>query len=137
MGYETKQSKALRDYLETTGGRHISAAEIVNALPVRMGTATVYRRLEQLVEQGLVRKYSMEGEPACYQYVGNASECSNHYHLKCSVCGKLIHMDCKSFARLTGHIYEEHGFLVDPLRTALYGTCKDCLQAETRKEHHE
>lgn len=136
MGYETKQSKALREYLESTGGRHISVAELASDMPVKMGTATIYRRLEQLVEEGLVLKYTTEGEPACYQYIGSAQGCSNHYHLKCSVCGKLIHMDCESFSRLTRHIYEEHGFLVDPLRTALYGTCRDCLQNEMRKDAH-
>ena len=56
MGYKTKQREYILAFLQNSEGRHITVAELVrhlqdNATPV--GTATVYRTLEQLVEEGM------------------------------------------------------------------------------------
>lgn len=56
------------------------------------------------------------------------AECREHYHLKCTECGKLIHAECKFLSELSAHIYNEHGFKVDGSRTVLYGVCGDCLK---------
>lgn len=130
MAYRTKQGQALLDYLQTLGGAHVSANEIAVAMPGKIGLTTVYRQLEKLVEQGQVRKYTTEGEAACYQYVGEGSCCRDHYHMMCAACGKLIHVECEEMDRLAEHLYAHHGFRTDPLRTALYGTCRECLERE-------
>ncbi len=130
MAYQTRQGQALIDYLRSIGSRHVSVAEIGEALPQHMGTATIYRQLEKLTEQGLVQKYVNDGGPACYQYVGEGGNCALHFHLKCSRCGALIHLECEEMDRLSTHILQEHGFRTDPLRTAIYGTCAECLKKE-------
>lgn len=129
MAYQTKQGQALADYLRGLGPRHVSAAEIGEALSRQMGVATVYRQLEKLVEQGLVQKFVNDGGPACYQYVGGG-DCRLHFHLKCGGCGRLIHLECEELDRLSAHILAEHGFQMDPGRTALYGTCAACMAGE-------
>ena len=53
MAYKTKQREYILAFLQNSAGRHITVAELVrhlqdNETPV--GTATVYRTLEQLVE---------------------------------------------------------------------------------------
>ena len=63
MAYKTKQREYILAFLQNSAGRHITVAELVrhlqdNETPV--GTATVYRTLEQLVEEGIVRKYVLE-----------------------------------------------------------------------------
>ena len=61
---------------------HIFTADGLAALLQEQGTpvgkATIYRYLEALVEQGMVRKYVMEGASACYQYIDAASACAQH-----------------------------------------------------------
>ena len=57
MAYKTKQREYILAFLQNSAGRHITVAELVrhlqdNETPV--GTATVYRTLEQLVEEGEV-----------------------------------------------------------------------------------
>lgn len=131
MAYRTKQGEALTEYLRGIGSRHVSVAEIAESLPEHIGTATIYRQLEKLEQQGLVQKYVNDSGPACYQYVGDGAEsCRRHFHLKCANCGALIHLDCEEMDRLSEHILREHGFRTDPLRTALYGTCARCLKKE-------
>ena len=131
-GYKTKNQGELIDYLKTIPGRHVTAGEICTCMKnsgSTIGTATVYRQLEKLVSEGTINKYIVdEGSSACYEYVPGAEHCSteNCYHLKCSSCGKLIHLECHEVAILTEHIKEHHGFTVDPRRTVFYGTCPDC-----------
>ena len=133
MAYLTKQGRLIREYLESLGGRHVSVQEIAENLPEKVGVSTIYRQLERLEEEGLVRKYINDGEPACYQFAGDSSGCHGHLHLKCSVCDRLIHLECEEFDRLAEHLFREHGFRTDPLRTSIYGICKDCLEKETAK----
>ena len=134
MAYQTKQGKALTEYLQTLGSRHVSVQEIAENLPEHIGTATIYRQLEKLAEQGLVQKYVNDGAPACYQYIGGgAADCHTHFHLKCMKCGALIHLDCEEMDHLNQHILSEHGFLPDPARTAIYGTCALCMKKEAAK----
>ena len=131
MAYQTKQGRALVEYLRSQGSRHVSVQQIASGLPEKIGTATIYRQLDKLAAQGLVRKYVSDGDPACYQYVGeDAKNCMQHFHLKCSSCGELIHLECEEMGRLSEHILREHGFRTDPLRSVLYGTCAECLKKE-------
>ena len=45
---------------------------------------------------------------------------------KCEKCGKLTHMHCEELEGIGEHLYEHHGFVLNPLRTVFYGVCEDC-----------
>ncbi len=128
--YKTKQKEILLDYLRQNSDSHLTAGEISSHLRESgspLGTSTVYRRLDRLVSEGLVRKYIVdETSPACYQYVGENNCCCEHFHLKCTVCGKLIHLDCSLLQRIAAHVEESHGFVIDNTKTLLYGVCAEC-----------
>ena len=129
-GYNTKQKEKLLSYLITNKDEHtsvngISAYLAAEGTPV--GTATIYRQLDRLVEQGLVRRQTIDGKTgACYQYVDSDRGCHQHFHLKCKSCGKLIHTDCERLSDVSSHILEHHGFYVDTSMTVFYGVCADC-----------
>lgn len=126
--YKTKQKTALLDLFMDNGSRHITAAEIVEKLSengTKIGTATVYRHLDKLVSDGFIKKYITDGG-ACYQYSGDCH--GNHFHLKCTVCGTLFHVDCDFLDSLAPHILKHHKFKVDNTRTVMYGTCEKCSQ---------
>ena len=123
--YNTKQRKLIEEFIKNSS-EHITAARLVEELAKKgekVGTATVYRHLEKLVDCGLVRKYITDGG-ACYQYAD--AGCENHFHLKCTSCGTLFHVDCSFLEGLAPHILEHHGFDVDNRRTVMYGICKNC-----------
>lgn len=133
MGYKTKQREYILEFLRSCGGRHITVVEIVRHLQdsgTPVGTATVYRNLEQLVEEGMVRKYVLDGKSsACYQFLDTLPEaCQEHFHLKCTQCGRLFHVSCDYLSQLEGHLLEHHGFVVDHTKTVLYGLCADCAK---------
>lgn len=131
MTYQTKQKEMLLEYLKASEGNHLTAADVCDyfksqGLPI--GQSTVYRRLESLVSEGIIKKYTIDNQAsACFEYVG---EHSHHegccYHLKCEKCGKLFHLHCEEIEALEDHIGKEHEFSIDPVRTVFYGTCKDC-----------
>lgn len=131
MAYKTKQREYILAFLQNSAGRHITVAELVrhlqdNETPV--GTATVYRTLEQLVEEGIVRKYVLDGKSsACYQFLsGEPHACTEHFHLKCTQCGQLFHVSCDYLNQLGEHLLEHHGFVIDHTKTVLYGLCAAC-----------
>lgn len=130
MSYNTKQKEILLKFLHENSSEHITVQEICNFMNnagTPMGTATVYRQLDKLVEQGFVRKYVLDGRSgACYQYTGNDNKCFEHYHLKCISCGKLIHLDCHFLNEINSHIFQNHGFIVDSSKTVFYGQCVEC-----------
>ena len=128
--YKTKQKEILIECLDNNKDIHMTAAEISERLKEsghHLGMSTVYRQLDKLVAAGVVRKYIIdENSSACYQFIGGSGKCCEHFHLKCSVCGRLIHTDCHLMQQIAEHMKTSHGFVVDPARTILYGICSEC-----------
>ena len=130
--YQTTQSFLIVEYLEGRKGQHLTAKAIVAGLEetgAGIGAATVYRQLERLGEEGLMRKYFIgEGEAACFEYVGEDCGCANDhcFHCLCTSCGRLVHVECHDLGEVGDHLLSHHGFAIDPLRTVFYGLCADC-----------
>ncbi len=128
MTYETKQSKLVYEFLKFNLNKHFSAEEVYYGLISdgnNIGRTTVYRQLDRLCDEGKATKFfSGENNSCCYQF--RSDECSRHYHLKCSSCGKLIHTQCEFLDNLSRHIFNDHNFTIDDSKTVLYGICKDC-----------
>ncbi len=130
--YKTKQMSLLSDYFKSIPGTHFTVSDALAYLRSRgaqIGQATVYRRLEALVEKGEIRKYVIDSNsPACFEYTGTG-QCVTEgtcFHCKCEKCGKLIHMSCEELGRIQAHLFDEHHFRLDPMRTVFYGLCENC-----------
>ena len=130
--YKTKQHKAILGYVASLGGAHVTAAQIAGrfeSAEFSIGRTTVYRHLEKLTESGKLRKYTIDGvSGACYQYVSGAEGCGTHLHLKCEACGELRHLECETLSEIQRHVFDEHNFQVNAMKTVLYGKCAGCLQ---------
>jgi len=126
--YSTKQRELILSFLRENSA-HVTVADIIAHLKkqeISVGTATVYRTLDKFVKQGIVRKMVIdERAGACYQYI-DGDNCSEHFHLRCLKCGKLIHLSCEFLKNLENHIYEHHSFTVSSGKTVIYGICGDC-----------
>ena len=75
MSYNTKQRQIILDYL-IKNDNHTTAADIERHLALcgkKVGMATIYRYLNKLSDEGVVRKFSSESG-ACYQYI-KGNEC--------------------------------------------------------------
>ena len=132
--YKTQQREILIDYLKSTGGSHVTAGDVCEHFKSKdqpIAQATVYRQLECLVDEGILNKYTLDpGSPACFEYMeaGSHAAGENCFHLRCEKCGKLFHLHCEELDQIGGHLYEEHGFTLDPRRTVFYGICENCRQ---------
>lgn len=136
--YNTKQRDLILEFLKQSGGEHVTADMILeylaeNGTPV--AKATVYRYLDLLEKQEMVRKYQTDDRrKACYQYAEDMTSCRYHYHLKCISCGRLFHITCHELDHVAEHMLKEHGFLVDESRTVYYGMCASCRGVESAEE---
>lgn len=125
--YNTAGRKALIEYMAKNPDRQFTVDELFLALSPSVGKSSLYRLLEKLAGDGVVRKFKeSELSATAFQYVGNDEDCSRHLHLKCADCGKLVHLECPNSIELLRHIYREHGFFIDSKKSVLYGKCKDC-----------
>ncbi|HHT24213.1 MAG TPA: transcriptional repressor [Clostridiaceae bacterium] len=138
-GYKTQQKTELMSYLETMKGKHVTVNQIIDhfsEIGVQIGVTTIYRQLNKLVDTGHVKKYFIdEISGSCFEFVGKDHEISisDHFHLKCEICDKLIHFECREVLELQKHVKAEHDFTIDPVRTVFYGICKKCLDSKEKK----
>ena len=127
--YNTKQREVLLRFFNDNVHRHFTAAEIELELAKRgekLGKATLYRRLERLVDEGVVRRFvADDARVSCYQFAGG-EDCKNHYHLKCLNCGELLHVECGYLDEMSEHVLAHHGFKVDAHKITLCGVCEKC-----------
>jgi Fur family ferric uptake transcriptional regulator len=133
--YNTAQSKAILEYIASLDGVHVTAAQIAGHFAETessIGLTTIYRHLDKLVESGKVRKYFVDGvTSACYQYIDNGTDCSEHFHLKCDICGTLLHLQCDMLNEIPEHVYGKHSFLINRSKIVFYGKCADCLKKDS------
>ena len=134
--YKTKQREHMLEYMGTVGRKHFTAADVCGyfrSKNIPVGTTTVYRQLEQLMNEGKLKKYIIdETSCACFEYIGEDEGVSGkapYYHLKCEKCGVLIHLECDEITEFENHITKHHGFKINPMRTTFYGLCAKCAAA--------
>ena len=123
--YKTGQRKIITDYLINNKNKFVNVEEILEYMKnnnQEVGLTTIYRFLNLLEENNIVR-IEIKNHTKYYQYI--ESECHNHFHLKCKVCGKIIHLNCKEFEDVSKHIKKEHKFNID-YNTIIYGLCDKC-----------
>ncbi len=133
ISYQTRQKKAILDYLKSTRGRHVTIHDISKHLEdakTPVGMTTVYRYMDALVNEGFVKKYLFDGlTGACFQYIDEAlSDDSATFHFKCEVCGTLIHFQCRQLESLQEHMMQSHQFDINSGKTVFYGQCAHCRE---------
>jgi Fur family ferric uptake transcriptional regulator len=130
--YKTKQRDILVEYFKRYPEKHITASEVCEHCKKQgehIGQSTIYRQLESLVDEGIINKYIIDGKTsACFEYAGEHDNNGREicFHCKCEKCGKLIHMHCDELSAIGQHLYQKHGFELNPMRTVFYGVCEDC-----------
>ena len=128
--YNTKQKKLVSDVLFENKESQLSCDEITyillnNGTPV--GKTTVYRQLEKLCNEGRIKKLNPHnGKSFLYQYVDEDMHCANHLHLRCTGCGKYVHLGCDFMSGVSKHISEHHNFIIDHSKTEILGLCQAC-----------
>lgn len=128
--YNTEQKKLLLGFLKSNKDKSFTVEEIesemINSGLTPPGISTIYRLVSKLSKAGTVKKFTPENKrKAVYQLQGG-SECDEHLHMKCTECGKLLHMSDNASRELLEKILGLSNFSVDKEKTVLFGKCRVC-----------
>ena len=125
--YETKQRRALLDFLAANADKPLSAADVVAGLKSSgISASAVYRNLSSLENEGKVQRLAVGGSNKVYYRYTVAEGCERHLHLSCCRCGKTFHMDVPATDTLRTEVLHGSDFKVDSANTVLYGICGNC-----------
>jgi Fur family transcriptional regulator, ferric uptake regulator len=124
----TPQRLAIAEVLLNSDS-HLSAEELSVALAekgLKVGTATVYRTIDVLLESGFVVERN-RGE-GFRRFEANR-DLPHHEQLLCTVCGVVEEFRDAVLERMTHRVADAHGFVRERHRLVIYGTCANCLRA--------
>jgi Fur family ferric uptake transcriptional regulator len=111
---------------------HLSADDVAKEVSARgrsVGTATVYRTIDTLLESGLlVERDFGEG----FRRFEPARDVPNHEHLVCTQCGKVEEFRDERLERMTTIVAESRGFARQRHRLVIHGVCRDCQRGGAR-----
>lgn len=128
---------AIKECLEMHKDGYVTVMDIENYLKendCQVGLTTIYRHLEKMEKDGIVTKFSVEGQPgACFQYIeqGENQDC---FYIKCEECGEVTKMECHHLAELYSHVNADHHFSINPKKTIFYGKCEKCGKCEEKNK---
>ena len=125
--YDTKARSALSDYLRTHAERQFTAEELAEAMTQTAGKSTVYRLLTRLCEDGEIRRLPRDGSRGAFYQAIPDDKCLGHLHLKCTDCGRLVHLG-EAESRRIAAIVLESDFTLDTKMTMIYGKCEECRE---------
>lgn len=130
--YQTEQKRILLAYMKAHSEEAFTIEELcekmkeepaVQSVP---GKSTVYRLMPELMEEGLVKRF-VKGNSRKFLYqMVCGDHCERHLHMKCSVCGKLYHMEDRESEELLLKVMRKHHFQIDEGKTVLFGQCEGC-----------
>ena len=124
----TTQRRLLLELIHDVEG-HIDAKELyrrASAQDSSISPATVYRTLNLFKELRLVDEMRL-GKMRCYYEVKQSSE---HQHLVCKGCGKVLEIQTPNFQKLVKAVRREYGFKVTKAELYLEGYCPECEDKE-------
>lgn len=125
--YQTTNKKKILDYIKKQDSSFTTKSlyQEMKKEKEDVGLTTIYRFLEELEKQEQIKKYYNSKNIAYYQYLDPCSH-ENHFYLKCSECGNLIHIDCDCIIDLEKHIQKKHHFKMDNKNIVITGYCSNC-----------
>ena len=126
MTYNTERRGKILSFLSKDCNRAFTITEICDAiLTDNKGKSTVYRIISELLESGMLKKIADEKTRLVkYQYLGKKN-CTEHLHIMCKVCGKLVHLDREVSKGITSIISAHSSFSID-YSDILKGKCELC-----------
>jgi Fe2+ or Zn2+ uptake regulation protein len=123
----TRQRRRLLELLRSTD-RHPTAAWLYAALQPefpRLSLGTVYRNLEVLVCEGLVREVPTPG--SAVRFDGNPAP---HHHFVCERCGRIDDLELALPAGLAERVRRRYRLRPRRMRIDFFGLCRECTGRE-------
>lgn len=106
----------------------LSAQEIEDQLKAgerKVGRATVYRVIDELVELGLLGRVELGDGIARFERVFPEGA-HHHHHFVCSNCEKLVPFEDEELERVLRRVARREGLVMESHEVTLRGRCPDC-----------
>ena len=106
----------------------LSAQEIEDQLKAgerKVGRATVYRVIDELVELGLLGRVELGDGTARFERVFPEGA-HHHHHFVCSNCEKLVPFEDEELERVLRRVARREGLVMESHEVTLRGRCPDC-----------
>lgn len=130
--YKTKQKELIFKVLFENTDKVLTINDIkkiIDQKKLNIGLTTIYRNLFELEKKILVIKNIKDNGEAEYQLLKD--DCKNFFHIKCTKCGKISHLNCNEMESVAQHIQKEHGFYINST-TTINGSCSECHDEEEK-----
>jgi len=112
-------------------GTHLSPAQVYKQAKKELPgltEPTVYRTLEFLAENGLVRLSHSHNGHLVYQIAGD-----DHHHVVCRICRSEIEVQHQLLESLYRKLESTSGYLRIDSHVTFFGVCPECQKKEKRK----
>ena len=126
-GLRTTSQRALILEVIRHGRGHLDADEIYRQARKkhpRLSLSTVYRTLQLFKKLGLVEE--LHFNEAHHHYEVKPS--SEHQHLVCLGCGKVVEFECPLSPKIKEDLAREKGFEITGVEVRMTGYCSQCRQ---------
>jgi Fur family transcriptional regulator, ferric uptake regulator len=128
----TQQRLSLVDHVFSRH-EHFDADQLMEQLPPtgdpnHVSRPTVYRTLNEFVDAGLLRRFTLNGR-AVYEHDYGYPQ---HDHFHCTECNKLLEFTSEPLLKMRDELGREHNFRVTGHRLIITGVCQECTQAKRR-----
>ncbi|MDO4458670.1 MAG: transcriptional repressor [Clostridia bacterium] len=120
----TKQGEKLLMVMNNST-RHMTAEEIFMLCKendIKISFASVYRNLTNLLDEGLIRKVSIPGEPDRFDKTPTP-----HDHIFCSVCHNVADID---LGDMTTMLESKVGKHIDGYDLSIKYVCPECISGD-------
>lgn len=121
----TVQRAAIWGVLAAKPDLHLSAedvaASVQRSLP-QVNASTVYRTLDVLVEEGLVRRTDLGTGRAVFEPAHEHP----HHHLVCESCGAVAHIHDDGLGDVAERIEAQSRFSLGDREITFFGECSSC-----------
>jgi len=130
----TLQRQIILDHVRASRS-HSSADDIFqrvrHKLP-RISLGTVYRNLEILSEQGLIKKLGPPGKQM--RFDGNVDP---HYHIRCVACDKIEDLPVQPIDHLPERVSALTNYIILGHEVDFWGLCPDCQTSPDQEENNQ
>ncbi|MBL6722869.1 MAG: transcriptional repressor [Candidatus Margulisbacteria bacterium] len=89
----------------------------------KIGRATLYRTIKQLLDAKLIQKIDTGNGRVCYKY---NQELQHHDHMICNQCGQLYAINIEKLSNILNNECKAFGFTPEYRSLHIYGKCSNC-----------
>jgi Fur family ferric uptake transcriptional regulator len=121
----TRQRRLIWDALNAEAESHLSADDVVERVREHMAKvdpSTVYRTLDMLVREGLVRRTDLGAGRGFYE----PAQDHLHHHVVCESCGAVVHLHDEEIGDVRERVEKASGYALSRNDMSFYGLCPDC-----------